>query len=142
MRCSLEQKIRSEFQKHNATQRHEHISKHQCAPVCRIHVSFGVNKLPARFCATITGSFMQSGALVTRTENQKRVSKKHNATSLTNAKHQCAPVCRIHVSFGVNEQPESLAVFKAIHSVMQSGALVTRTENQKRVSKIQRSITS
>ena len=89
---------------------------------------------------------MQSGASVTRTQNQRQNSKtQRNTTSSTNVKHECAPVCRIHVSIGVNKQLESLAGFqdfKAIRNVMQSGALVATTENQKRISKTQSRTTS
>jgi hypothetical protein len=72
--------------------------EHECAPVCRIHVSFGNQQL-ASCRVTFFGSEMQSGALETRTENQKQRSKTQYK-SATNSKHKCAPVCRIHVSFG------------------------------------------
>jgi hypothetical protein len=86
---------------------------------------------------------MQSGASVTRTQNQRQNSKtQRNTTSSTNVKHECAPVCRIHGMFRSNQQPENLAVVMAIHNVMQSGALVATTENQKRISKTQSRTTS
>ena len=79
--------------------------KHECALVCRIHVSFGINQQLARLCVTTRGSEMQNGRTsmsVTRTENQKRISMtfQHNTKSAASFKHECAPVCRIHVSFG------------------------------------------
>jgi hypothetical protein len=64
---------------------------------------------------------MQSGALFARTQNQEQISKsKCNKKSETNFEHRCAQVCRIHVSFGCNQQ---LASFNAAMtgSIMQSG---------------------
>ena len=58
---------------------------------------------------------------------------KHNKNSVTNFQHECAPVCRIHVSFRWNQQLASCRV-TMIGSVMQSGALDTRTENQMKIS--------
>jgi hypothetical protein len=83
----------------------------------------------------ITGSVMQSGVLETRTENQKKISKnKTQQNSVTNFQHECAPVLRIHVSFGRNQQLASCRV--TIHGRdMQSGVLGTRTENQMKISK-------
>jgi len=78
---------------------------------------------------TIVGSEMQSGVLVTRTENQKQTSTtKYNTKSLVNSKHKCAPGLCIHVSFACNQQ---LAYCRATMTgnVMQSGALFTRTKN-------------
>jgi hypothetical protein len=85
---------------------------------------------------TFTGSIMQSGALATRTEDQKRMSKtNHNTKSAANFNHKCALVCCIHVSIACNQQLASCPA--TIHgSPMQSNALATGTENQK-----QRSIT-
>jgi hypothetical protein len=78
---------------------------------------------------------MQSGFAVTRTKNQKRISKtQHNTKSATNFKHKCEPDCRIHVSFEFNQQPARLCV-TFFSSSMQSGFAVARTENQKRISK-------
>jgi hypothetical protein len=85
---------------------------------------------------------MKSGALVTTTENQERISKTQSrTTSLTHLKDKCAPVCRIHISFGVNKQ---LACFNVITtgSVMQSHDLVARAKNQKQISKTQCNKTS
>jgi hypothetical protein len=66
------------------TIQHKISNKHKFAPVCRIHVSFGRNQQPAGFNMTINGSEMQSGALETRTENQKPDSKtQHNTKSVT-----------------------------------------------------------
>jgi hypothetical protein len=84
---------------------------------------------------------MQSGLAVTRTENQKRISKtQHNTKSATNFKHDCALGCRIHVRFGSNQQLARLRV-TFFSSSMQSNLAVTRgptrTENQKRISKTQ-----
>ena len=59
---------------------------------------------------------------------------KYNKNSVTNFEHECAPVLRIHVSFGWNQQLASCRV-TIQGSAMQSGALATRTENQKKISK-------
>jgi hypothetical protein len=64
------QKHRSKTQYKSATN-----SKHKCAPVCPIDAKFGINKQLASCRVTITGSDVQSGALETRTENQKQPSK-------------------------------------------------------------------
>jgi hypothetical protein len=54
--------------------------KHECALVCRIHVSFGINQQLARLCVTILGSAMQSGVLPTRTFSEIRSKfQKHNS---------------------------------------------------------------
>jgi hypothetical protein len=75
---------------------------------------------------------MQSGLQVTRTENQKQSQKtKYNTKSAANSKNKCALVRRIHVSFACNQQ----LAYCRVTSVMQSGALETRTENQKQCSK-------
>ena len=59
---------------------------------------------------------------------------KYNKNSVTNFEHECAPVLRIHVSFGWNQQLASCRLtFQG--SEMQSGALVTKTENQMKISK-------
>jgi hypothetical protein len=80
---------------------------------------------------------MQSGALETRTQNQKWISKaQHSKTSAKKFKYKCALVCRIHVSFGINQQLTCLCV-TSTGSLMQSGASATRTENQKWISKTQ-----
>ncbi len=72
--------------------------------------------------------------LLEQTISWKYRKTKHNKNSATNFQHECALVCRIHVSFGWNQQPASCRA--TIHgSAMQSGALVTRTENQKKISK-------
>jgi hypothetical protein len=81
---------------------------------------------------TITGSAMQSGVSVTRTENQKEMSKnENNKNSATNFEHKCALVSRIHVSFARNQKLASCCV-TVFGSEMQSG---TKTEIQKKVSK-------
>jgi hypothetical protein len=60
----LETKLKNKIQ-------HKISSKiYKCAPVLCIHVSFACNQQLAYCRATITGSVMQSGALVTRTKNQ------------------------------------------------------------------------
>jgi hypothetical protein len=103
------------------------------ALVFRIHVSFSCNQQLTRYTVTIKGSDMQSGGLVTKRDNQKRISKtKHITKSVTDFKHKCAPVCRIHVSFPCNKQ---LTHFSGniTGSFMQSGALKTRAKNQKRI---------
>jgi hypothetical protein len=51
---------------------------------------------------------------------------KHNKNSETNFEHECEPVCRIHVSFGRNQQLASCRV-TIQRSAMQSGLLGTRT---------------
>jgi hypothetical protein len=43
--------------------------KYRCARGCRIHVSFEFNQQLARFRFTMTGSIMQRGEVVPRTEN-------------------------------------------------------------------------
>jgi hypothetical protein len=85
----------------------------------------------------MTCSKMQSGLAVTRTENQKRISKtQHNTKSATNFKHRCALGSHIHVSFEFNQQLARLCV-TFFSSSMQSDLAVTRTENHKRISKTQ-----
>ena len=59
---------------------------------------------------------------------------KHIKNSVTNFQHDCAPVLRIHVSFRWNQQLTSCRV-TIFGSVMQSGALFPRTENQMKMSK-------
>ena len=59
---------------------------------------------------------------------------KHKKNSVTNFEHECTPFCRIHVSFGWNQQLASCRV-TVCGSAMQSGALPTRTENQIKMSK-------
>jgi hypothetical protein len=72
---ALGQKIRSEFQKHNYNTKSARNFEHKCALFCRIHVSFACNQQLESCRVTVIGSAMQSGALVTRTENQKQTSK-------------------------------------------------------------------
>jgi hypothetical protein len=47
-------------------------SKYKCALGHCIHVRFGIKQQLAYCLVTITGSVMQSGILVTRTEHQKQ----------------------------------------------------------------------
>ncbi len=131
---SLEQEVRSKIQKQNSTQHSVANFEHKCAPVLCIYVSFACNQQLAHCRVTIRGSPMQSGATVTRTENQKQNSKTHQNTKIGFFERKRAPVLCIHVSFACNQQ---LAHFQAttLGSVMQSGFLVTRTENQKQTSK-------
>jgi hypothetical protein len=85
----------------------------------------------------VRGGDKQSGVLVSRTKNQMQISKLHyNTKSATNFKHQCALVCRVNVGFGINQQLTRLCVTTR-GSVMQSGAVATRTENRMQISKIQ-----
>jgi hypothetical protein len=96
-----------------------------------IHVSFVCNQQLTHCRATFTGSDLQSGAFVSRKENQKQTSKTQYITKCAaNSKYKCAPVLCIHVSFGCNQQLAHCRV-TITGSVMQSGALATRTENQK-----------
>ncbi len=74
-RCQLEQKIRSKYRKTKHNKNSVTNFQHECALVCRIHVSFRWNQQLASCRVTITGSAMQSGALATRTENQMKTSK-------------------------------------------------------------------
>ena len=62
--------------------------------------------------------------------------KQYNTKPVRNFKHKCVLVCRIHVSFGVNQQLARLYV-TVLGSVMQSGFFATGTENQKQISKRQ-----
>ena len=78
--------------------------KHKYAPISCIHVSFGINQQLAYFHVTNRGSEMQSGVLTTRTENQKQISTQSNTKQTTIFKLKYAPVCRIHISFGINHQ--------------------------------------
>ena len=78
---------------------------------------------------------MQSGVLVTGKENQKQNSNTHYDTkSVINFESKCAPVffC-IHVSFACNQQLANCChchvTATAYDSAMQSGVLVTTTEN-------------
>jgi hypothetical protein len=109
--------------------------KYKCAPVSCIYVSIAFNQQLARLCVTMNDSEMQSGTSVTGTENQKRISKtQHNAKPVKKFKDEGAHACRIHVSFGFDQQQARLCV-TINGSEMQSSPLVTRTENQKRISK-------
>jgi hypothetical protein len=69
--------------------------KHECAHVRRIHVSFGCNQQLAHCRVTIRSSEVQSGGLVTRTENQKQIrgisNKKYNTKSGTCFEHEWHP---------------------------------------------------
>ena len=65
---------------------------------------------------------------------RKHRKTKHNINSVTNFEHECALVCRIHVSFGWNQQLASCRV-TIQGSPMQNGLLATRTENQMKISK-------
>ena len=100
MSCSLEQKIRSKVKNTKYNTKSAANSKCQCAPDLCIHVSFACNQQLAHCRETTSGSEMQSGKLVTRTENQKQSSKtEHNTKSAANSKYKCAHVLCIHVSF-------------------------------------------
>ena len=46
---------------------------HECAPAFGIQVSFSVNQQLACLCVTTIGSFMQSGLVESRKENQKQI---------------------------------------------------------------------
>jgi len=79
---------------------------------------------------------MQSGPLVTGTENQKRISKtQHNAKPVKKFKDEGAHACRIHVSFGFDQQLARLCV-TIRSSEMQSG--VHFTSEQKMRSEFQK----
>jgi len=83
------------------------------------------------------GSENQSGVLITGTKNQRQISKtKYKTKSATNFKHKCAPVCRIHVGFGINQQLTRFSE-TTVCSFHQRGPIATRTENQKQISKTQ-----
>jgi hypothetical protein len=81
---SLEQKIRWKYRKTKHNKNSATNFEHECAPVCRIHVSFRWNQQLASCRVTITGSVMQSGALVTRTENQMKISKNKTHQKFSN----------------------------------------------------------
>ena len=84
VRCILEQKIRRKYRKTKHNKNSATNFEHECAPVCRIHVSFGWNQQLASCRVTIPGSPMQSGALHTRTENQKKISKNKTQQKFSN----------------------------------------------------------
>jgi hypothetical protein len=122
-------KIRSKVKKTKYNTKSAANSKCKCAPDLCIHVSFACNQQLAHCRETTSGSEMQSGKLVTRTENQKQSSKtEHNTKSAANSKYKCAHVLCIHVSFACNQQLAHLQVIKR-GSAMQSGAFETRTEH-------------
>ena len=78
IRCKSEWK--TQYNKNSATN-----FEHECAHVCRIHVSFGWNQQLASCRETFPGSVMQSGALLqTRTENQKKISKNKTQQKFSN----------------------------------------------------------
>jgi hypothetical protein len=66
---------------------------------------------------------------------------KYNTKPAKKIKHKCAPVCRIHVSFSINQQLARFGVtifcVTVKGSEMQSGALASRMKNQKQLSKPQ-----
>jgi hypothetical protein len=66
-------------------------------------------------------------------------SKTHNDTkSVINFESKCAPVSRIHVSFAFNQHLASCRVtVTSYDSAMQSGGLITITENWKQILKTQ-----
>ncbi len=74
VRNQLEQKIRRKYRKTKHNKNSVTMFEHECTPVCRIHVSFRWNQQLASCRVTIHCSFMQSGALATRTENKKKIS--------------------------------------------------------------------
>ena len=74
MRWPLEEKMRWKYRKTKHKKNSATNFQHECAPVCRIHVSFRWNQQLASCRVTIKGSVMQSGALDTRTENKKKIS--------------------------------------------------------------------
>jgi hypothetical protein len=126
---TLEHKIRSTLRKTLFNTKSVTHFEHNCALVCRIHVSFACNQLLARCRVTFHGSEVQSGVEVSRTEIQKRISTtKCNTKSETHFQHKCALVFCIHVSFGSNQQ---LARFDLTMtgSAMQSGGFATRKNN-------------
>ncbi len=83
-RCQLEQKIRWKYRKTKHNKNSVTNFQHECAPVLRIHVSFRWNQQLASCRVTITGSEMQSGALVTRTENQMKISENKTHQKFSN----------------------------------------------------------
>jgi hypothetical protein len=124
------------FTKTNQTKSATHF-KNKRAPVCSVHVSFGINQQLALLCVTDTGSFMQSGALVTRTENQEHIPKtQYNTKSAQKFKNKRAPVSCVHVRFGINQKLEHLCVTFPCRE-MQSGVSISITENQKHISRTQ-----
>ena len=84
VRWPLEQKIRRKYRKTKRNKNSVTNFEHECAPACRIHVSFGRNQQLASCRVTTLGSDMQSGWLVTRTENQKKISKNKTQQKFSN----------------------------------------------------------
>ena len=128
VRCLLEQKIRSKVKKQNTTQNQKQIQN------IKTHLSFAsTSALPAissSHTAVRPSQAARCRAVHWSLEQKirrKYRKTKHNKNSATNFEHECAPVCRIHVSFACNQQ---LACCRETitGSEMQSGALATRTK--------------
>jgi hypothetical protein len=97
--------------------------KYKCAHVRSIHVSFGFDQQLAYFCAATAGSEMHCGEFTTTTTKSQEQFHQHNTTdSATNFKDECAPICRIRVTFGRKQQLARLCLTFA-SSFMQSGAI-------------------
>ena len=97
--------------------------KNKRAPVFRVHVSFGINQQLEHLCVTFPCREMQSGVFITITENQKHISRTQYTSytkSATHFRNKRAPVFRVHVSFGINQQLAHLRV-TITGSFMQSG---------------------
>ena len=75
---SLEQKIRWKYRQTKNNKNSVKHFEHECALVYFIHVILLWNQQLASCRVTIQGSNMQSGASVTRTENQKKTSTNKN----------------------------------------------------------------
>ena len=84
VRSQLEQKIRWKHRKTKHNKNSVTNFQHECALVCRIHVSFRWNQQLANCRLTIQGSVIQSGALETRTENKKKISKNKTQQKFSN----------------------------------------------------------
>ena len=96
VRWSLEQKIRRKYRKTKHNKNSVTNLEHECAPVCRIHVSFGWNQQLASCRVTFQGSVMQSGAFDTRTENQMKISKNKTQQKFSNKLQTWMRTCLSH----------------------------------------------
>ena len=92
----LEQKIRRKYRKTKHNKNSVTNFEHECAQVCRIHVSFGWNQQLASCRVTIFGSEMQSGALATKTENQMEISKNKTQQKFRNKFSTWMRTCSLH----------------------------------------------
>lgn len=136
----------------NTNQIQEHMSKTQCktksvsnfrhkrAHGSRIYVSFGSNQQPAYFCVTIIGSAVQRGPCVTRAEIRsefRKYSPARNQKQISNMNaNPNEPGFCINVAFEINQQLAHECE-TATCSHIQSGPVVARTENQRRISRTQ-----